>query len=126
MKITKINNIELSGKDYFEILNLIYTNELNKESIFTIENYGEITYKYTSSVDKLYYDADTNVLSFYNLDEISLKTYHKYYKDNPNLIIDLSNATVNTLEGISNFVSLYSTGNEILFKTPENIKGQKY
>ena len=118
VKITKINDQELLGKSYFEILELIYSKTENEVKKFTFADGTTIDYEYKYYENKLHYDEEENVLYIYNLDEITTKSIHEMVILHPELTLDLSNATVTTLEGIVNFVSLFSGKNEVLFKSP--------
>ena len=119
MKITHINSTELKGKGYFEILDLLYSS--SKESkTFTIDG-EEIEYSYVSINDRIYYDEKDNRLYVYNLDKITQKAIHDYYLENPDLTIDLSMATVNTLNGMYEFISLFVSKDVMLFITPQNV-----
>lgn len=123
-KIVKINDSELKGKTYFEILELIYSKQYGAVRKFTLSNGREINYTYENTKTKIEYNNETRVLTIYNLDEISTKAIHDYLVEEPNLTLDLSKATVNTLDGLVNFLSLFSSKNQVLFLTPENIVGQ--
>ena len=52
------------------------------------------------------------------LNSISMEQISSYEK----VVIDLSNATVNTLDGMKIFMSFFSSGNEELFSIPSGIK----
>ena len=123
MKITKINDTELAGKSYFEMLELIYSKTEKEIKKFTFSNNTTIDYEYKYYENKML-DEELNVLSVYNFDEITTKAIHETVVAHPDLTLDLTNATVTTLDGIVNFVSLFSKKNEVLFNTPQNIIGQ--
>ena len=118
VKITKINDQELLGKSYFEILELIYSKTENEVKKFTFNDETTIDYEYKYYENKMHYDEEENVLYVYNLDEITTKSIHEMVVLHSDLTLDLSNATVSTLEGVMNFVSLFSKKNEVLFKSP--------
>ena len=124
-KIVKINDVELKGKTYFEILDLIYAKNYGEVRKFTLADGREVNYVFVNTSTKIEYDAMNRVLHIYNLDEITVKAIHDYVLADPNLTLDLSQATVNTYDGIVNFLSLFSEKNEVLFVTPENIVGQR-
>lgn len=120
MLITHINDIELKGKGYFEILELLYS--ISKvEKTFKLDTLEEIKYTYGPVTDRLYYDEVENRLYVYNLDKITQKAIYDYATNNPNMILDLSMATINTYDGLYDFVSLFVSSDELLFLTPEGI-----
>lgn len=120
MKITKVNDVLLEGKNYFEILDLMYAKNYEEEKVFHHAG-GEIKYTYKAYDNRFSYDEENNTLHIYNLDNVLRETIHEIYLSNPDLVIDLSMATVNTFEGIEQFVSMFSGDREVLFQTPENI-----
>ena len=124
MKITRVNEDELSGKSYFEILELVYSKKENEVKKFTFTDGTIIEYTYKYYKDNAFYDEEENVLYVYNLDNVTAKFIYEAVEKHPNLTLDLSNSTVTTLDGLTNFISLFSKPEEILFKTPENITGQ--
>ena len=124
MKITKVNDEELLGKSYFEILELIYSKIEKEVKKFHFSDGTMIDYEYRYYENKAYYDEENNVYYVYNLDEITLKAIHEVVELHPDLTLDLSKSTVTTFGGVVDFVSLFSKKNEVLFKTPENIVGQ--
>lgn len=124
MKIEKINGTPILGKEYFEVFDLIYSKKENEVKEFTLSDGTKINYQYRNYNNKLSYDEEGNILYLYNLDQITVKAIHEVVLLHPDLTLDLTYATVNTLEGVTNFVSLFSKKGEVLFKTPENIIGQ--
>lgn len=120
MKITKVNDVLLEGKNYFEILDLMYAKNYEEEKVFHHTG-GEIKYTYKAYNNRFSYNEENNTLHIYNLDNVLRETIHEIYLSNPDLVIDLSMATVNTFEGIEQFVSMFSGDREVLFQTPENI-----
>lgn len=120
MKITHINDVELQGKGYFEVLELLYATS-NEEKTYKLSTGNEIKYVYGALTDRLYYDESEDRLYVYNLDKITQKAIHQYYLDNPNMILDLSMASVNTYEGVYEFVSLFINSEEVLFEIPKDV-----
>ena len=118
MKITKVNDQTLSGKSYFEILELIYSKTENEVKVFTFQDETTINYEYKYYENKMSYDQDKNILYVYNLDEVTIKAVHEMVMQHPDLTLDLSEATVTTFEGVVNFISLFSDKNEVLFNSP--------
>lgn len=113
-KIVKIDDEVLSGKTYFEIINLILSNkEVTKK--FTLINESEVLYQYSYSTSYISYNEDENTLSVYNLDEVTTRAIHEEVKAHPDLTLDLSQATVTTEEGLINFLSLFSLEDAPLF-----------
>ena len=106
------------------MLELIYSKTEKEIKKFTFSNNTTIDYEYKYYENKMLYDEELNVLSVYNFDEITTKAIHETVVAHPDLTLDLTNATVTTLDGIVNFVSLFSKKNEVLFNTPQNIIGQ--
>ena len=72
-KIININGEKLEGKSYFEILELVLSKKDDEIKTFTFSNGKVIEYAYKNYSNKLEYNADTNTLSVYNLDEIKIK-----------------------------------------------------
>ena len=120
MKITKVDDTKLEGKSYFEILELMYAKNTGKKKIFFHQN-GQIEYTYKGYNDRLEYDQEENILYIYNLDNVSSETIHNIYTAHPDLVIDLSMATVNTYNGVKYFVSMFSKEKESLFLIPEKV-----
>ena len=123
MKIVKINDQTLSGKSYFEILELLYSNILDEEKTFVTADNTSILYQYQVYNNKLEYNEESNVLYVYNLDEITIKAIHEIYLAHPDMKIDLSMATVSSFDGVKNFISLFYSGKELLFNKPEGVYG---
>ena len=123
MKITAINDESIKGKDYFQIFELIYAKNYEEKKIFTINGQTTIEYTYAAYNNRYDYDAEKNVLSIYDLDVANQEVIYDFYSKNNEMVLDLSKATLNTFDGIRNFVSLFSMGKEPIFKTPEGIKG---
>ena len=122
MKIIAINDETLSGKSYFEILEKIYAKNINEKKTFTLSDSQKIEYTYSGYNNRYDYNEDTKTLSVYDLDLVNQETIYEFYSNNPNMILDLSKATLNTFDGVKNFVSMFVENKEILFKTPEGIK----
>lgn len=123
MKITKINDEELYGKSYLEILERIYCKTDKEIRKFTTEEGTVINYQYAKTTTGLEYDDKTNTLTVYNLDEITAKAIHDMVVKYPELTLDLSYATVNTYDGIIRFLSMFSQENQMLLKEPLDIYG---
>ena len=123
MKITKINDEVLSGKTYFEILDLLYSNKLGVKKEFVTSDNLTIMYEYRVYNNKYEYKEEENVLYIYNLDEITVKAIYEIYLLHPDLVIDLSMATISYYESIKDFVSLFYSGKELLFSKPEGVYG---
>ena len=123
MKITAINDESIKGKDYFQIFELIYAKNYKEKKIFTINGQTTIEYTYAAYNNRYDYDAEKNVLYIYDLDVANQEVIYDFYLKNNEMVLDLSKATVNTFDGVRNFVSLFSIGKEPIFKTPEGIKG---
>lgn len=126
-KIIKINDIQLQGKSYFEIIDLIYAKTYAENKKFTLSDNREINYVYVNTKTHIEYDSIEKVLYVYNLDNISIKIIHEYVMKEPNLTLDLSKATVNTEEGLIDFLSLFSDENEVILDTENGgVVGQKH
>ena len=125
MKITKINDSVLAGKTYFEILDLLYSKKLDDEKEFTLSDGTKITYKYQNYYSTYEYNVEENTLYLYNLDNLTAKGIYDLVNTYKDVKLDLSKATVTTYDGVVNFLSLFSYKNEVLFKTPEGVIGQK-
>ena len=121
-KITHINGEELKGKEYFDILDLLYATT-NVEKTFTVDG-EEVKYTYGTLNDRIYFDQKENRLYIYNLDKITQKAIHDYCLQYENLVLDLSMASVDTFDGIYEFVSLFVDSDKTLFVSPENIKAK--
>ena len=129
-KIVEIDDQKLKGKTYFEITELILAKSDKTIKIFTFSDGRKVEYTYIkynnqNYNDRVEYDEYTNTLFVYNLDNITTRSIYDRVKEQTNITLDLSKATVTTLEGIVNFISLFSNKEAVLFKTPENIIGQK-
>ena len=124
-KIIKINDIELKGKDYFDILDLILCKTYGQTRKFTLEGNVEVEYTYKNTSTKLEYNEELNVLVVYNLDEIAPRAIHEVVLAHPDLTLDLSKATITTYDGMVNFVSLFSLVDQPLFTEPDGVVGQK-
>ena len=120
MKITQVDSVALEGKGYFEILELMLAKNIGDKKTFT-HSEGQIEYTYKGYNDRYEYNEEENILYIYNLDNVSRETIHEVYSSNPNVAIDLSMATVNTYEGVRNFVSMFAADREVLFAIPENV-----
>ena len=121
IKITKIDDIILEGKSYFEILELMYAKNIGDKKVYS-HTLGQIEYTFKGYNNRYEYNEEENILYIYNLDNVSRETIHNIYKSHSDVVIDLSMATVNTYEGVRNFVSMFSEDKEVLFLIPENIK----
>ena len=120
MKIIKVNDTNLEGKSYFEILELMYAKNTGEKKVFSHQN-GQIEYTYKGYNDRFEYNEETNTLYIYNLGNVTSETIHNIYTAHPDLVIDLSMATVNTFDGVKNFVSMFSKEKESLFMIPDKI-----
>ena len=125
MKITKINDSVLAGKTYFEILDLLYSKNLDDVKEFTLSNGTKISYKYQNYYSTYEYNVEENTLYLYNLDNLTAKGIYDLVNTYEDVSLDLSKASVTTYDGVVNFLSLFSDKNEVLFKTPEGVIGQK-
>lgn len=123
-KIVKINDTELTGKTYFEILDLLYSKNENEVKKFTFSDLTEIEYQYKKYHSTLQYDEEKNVLYVYNLDNITARAIYDIVVEHKGITLDLSMATANTFDGVVNFLSLFSGKEESLFKTPTYVIGQ--
>ena len=123
-KIVKINDETLKGKSYFEIVDLMLSKtETTKK--YTLSNGTEIEYKYQKATKAYEYNEAENILSIYNLDNVTTRKIHETVKEHPDLTLDLSKATVNTYEGLANFISLFSSEETPVFGNVTNEYGQK-
>ena len=116
-EITKINDSVLAGKTYFEILDLLYSKNLDDEKQFTLSDGSKITYKYQNYYSTYEYNLEENTLYLYNLDNLTAKGIYDLVNTYKDVSLDLSKATVTTYDGVVNFLSLFSLKNEVLFKT---------
>lgn len=123
-KIIKINDTDLSGKTYFEILELLYSKNENEVKKFTLNDLTELEYQYKKYYSTLEYIEEENVLYVYNFDNITARAIYDIVVSHKGVTLDLSFATVNTFDGVVNFLSLFTDKDEFIFKTPENIVGQ--
>lgn len=129
MKIVSIDGISLMGKTYFEILELIYSETLEVTKVFELNDGRKINHQYKiykTYENRLEYIEEDNTLYVYNLDKISIRAIYDVYEEHPDLILDLSKATINKYESIKNFVSLFYRGENALFIKPENVYTSKY
>ncbi len=125
LKITKIGEEVLAGKGYFEILELLYSKEENEIKEFTFSDNSKISYEYKNYYSTYLYEEENNVLTLYNLDNLTTKAVYDLVTSYEDVTLDLSKASVTTYDGVVNFLSLFSSKDEVLFQTPEGVIGQK-
>lgn len=123
-KIVKIDEKELIGLSYFEILDLVYASSNNITKKFTLSDGTSFDYLYErySGKEEINVEDGVATIKLFNLDEVSRKGLYDKISSYEKVVIDLSNATVNTLDGMKIFMSFFSSGNEELFSIPSGIK----
>ena len=115
--ITKINDKLLSDLSYFEVLSLIYSNGYSVKT-FTTKDNKEFEYSYTNYSKKLEFnevDPTTLKIDLFNLDSLRRNTLYDLCLPYDNIIIDLSKTSVTTLDGLVEFLSLFSKNKTKLF-----------
>ena len=123
-KITKIGDTKLSGLGYFEILDLIYSNELNVVKKFTLSSGVTFDYtyeKYSNKEDVLVTDNEVTI-KLYDISKISRKGIYEKATSYDSVVFDLSNATVSDVNSMKVFMSYFTVGNQELFADPAGVK----
>ena len=123
-KIVKIGDKELKGLGYFEIIDLIYSSELNVSKIFTLENGESFEYRYENYSNKIETTILENetTIKMYNLNNFSRKGIYEKSLNVSKVTIDLSNASVTDINSMKSFMSFFTKGNEELFAIPQGVK----
>ena len=123
-KITKISDTELSGLSYFEILDLIYSNELNVVKKFTLSSGVTFDYtyeKYSNKEDVLVGENEVTI-KLYDISKISRKGIYEKATSYDSVVFDLTNATVTDANSMKVFMSYFTVGNQELFAEPAGVK----
>ena len=123
-KIVKIGDKELNGLGYFEIVDLIYSNELNVSKMFTLESGETFEYRYEkySNKEEISVLETETIIKFYSLDNISRKGIYEKASSANNITFDLSNATVSDPNDMKTFMSYFTKGNQELFASPVGMR----
>lgn len=123
-KIVKIGDIELIGLAYFDIVDLIFSKELNVSKIFTLDTGISFEYKYEkySNKEEVSISENETTIKIYNLDKFSRKGIYEKATSNEKVIFDLTNASITNLDSMRNFMSYFTKGNEELFTIPSGVK----
>ena len=123
-KIVKIDDKELKGLSYFEIIDLVYSSELSTTKKFVLSNGNEFDYKYEHySTKEQVTNTETEItIKLFNLDSFTRKGIYEKASLFEKVTFDLSDATVTDVTAIKNFMSFFTKGNEELFSIPSGVK----
>lgn len=123
-KIVKIGDKELNGLGYFEIIDLIYTSELNVSKMFTLENGQVFEYRYENETNKMEVNKTEKevTIKMFNLNNFNRKGVYEKAKGVERVTIDLTNASVTDMNSIKAFMSFFTRGDEELFSIPQKVK----
>lgn len=123
-KIVKIGEKELNGLGYFEVIDLIYSKELNVSKIFTLEDGQSFEYRYENSTNKMEVTSTEEevTIKMFNLNNFNRKGVYDKAKDAKKVTIDLTNASVTDVISIRGFMSFFTNEDEELFSTPQGVK----